>query len=166
VKHESTRLPSRSRGIRSFGEPALRRGGSIRDSRQRAFVTLSALILVMLLGMVVVSLTMLFTTRGERTKRAPTETQVRQLLTAGAAASQAIVAGWDAEQRNRTWSVGLPESLKDDGVAVLVSVESVVPGVERRVTVEVNFNDRTSAQALRYVLARDAWVMIEATRGR
>jgi len=120
----------------------------------------------MLLGMVVVSLTMLFTTRVERTKRAPTEAQVRQLLTAGAAASQAIVADWDADLRNRTWSVALPESLKDDGVAVLVSVESVVPGVERRATVEVNFNDRTSAQALRYVLARDAWVMIEATRGR
>lgn len=142
----------------------------IRSSRprptSRGFITLTALMLVMMMSMVVVSLTSLFRAEAMRTKRLAAEAQARQLLTAGAAAAHAMVndASADAPDGGRT--VPLPDGLADRKAAVRVMIDPAGDDGRRTARVMVELSGRRWSQALRYERGGDGWALAGVERAR
>lgn len=131
----------------------------------RGFALVAAIMLVGIVGMVLAVMATLVASEGRRTSSVRQETQLRQLLLAGAVSAPERVSRWDGAGGEERWSVALPVAMTADGAEVSSRMTSVAGGV-RQVEVEAKLGRHRMVQVLRFAPAAGGWQLQSAALNR
>ena len=127
-----------------------------RATIRRGFATATALTLLALVAVLLAAMGSSIGIEARRTRHAAVETQLRQLLLAGAAAAgeETAAAG--------TTSVPLPSHLTDDTASLTINIVMRSPG-ERTVTIDASVAARHARQVVRFALRDGGWDLVSAS---
>lgn len=129
--------------------------GTTRRSN-RAFATATALTLLAFVAVLLAAIGSWIGIEARRTRDAAAETQLRQLLIAGA------VAAGDESAAIGTTNVSLPPTLADD--AARLTIDIAMPSeVQRTVTVEASVAARHARQIVHFTRQNGRWTLTNAT---
>ena len=139
--------------------------------RRRAFATVTAIALIGLTAMAVVAITTELITDARRTQSAEIETQLRQLLLAGADEAARNVDAWAAVpadgKSGKEMPIPLPSTLASDGTLKLIR-PAAGAGQSDPQTLEIRIDatwcGRRAAETLRYRRAAGVWTLDEVRR--
>src|SRR2546430_1081835 len=124
---------------------------------RRGFVTIIALTLIILIGGTLAVLGSVLTSEVRRTGGVATETQLRQLLIAGAAAAHEHLDDADGKQS----SVPLPSALVEQGgTLTLIAAKS---GDDVKVAISAEFNRRRASQVVLFARDGQTWKLVSAS---
>jgi len=139
--------------------------------RRRGFATVTAIALIGLTAMAVVAITTELITDARRTQNAEIETQLRQLLLAGADEAGRNLEAWAAApaegKPGKELPMTLPSTLASDG-ALKLTLHQPGSAAGDSQTIEVRVDatwcGRRAAETLRYRRAGGAWMLEEVRR--
>ena len=160
-------------GERAGRAPRLNNGHLTTCRRRRAFATVTAVALIGLTAMAVVAITTELITDARRTRSAEIDTQLRQLLLAGADEAGRNLGTWDSAPADggkpgREVAIPLPGTLASDGSLKLTMTGSGPTAADEPQSLEIRVDatwcGRRAAETLRYRRANGAWTLAEARR--
>jgi hypothetical protein len=129
--------------------------------RRRGIAMVMALIVMSLLVTTIALLAVAGSLQAKRTRMAMEDAQLRQLLVAGIAASQArLNAAPGAEI-----SVALPESLRQQGAALTVRIEAGTSASERTVEIDASLPRHRMSQRAEFSMRGGSWQLVSAELG-
>ncbi|MDQ3440401.1 MAG: hypothetical protein M3478_08650 [Planctomycetota bacterium] len=127
-----------------------------RATIQRGFATATALTLLAFVAVLLAAIGSWIGIDARRTREAATETQLRQLLLAGA-----VAAGEETAAAGTT-TVPLPANLTDDAASVTIDIAMPSQG-ERTATIDASFAARHARQVVRFARRDGGWTLVSAT---
>lgn len=130
------------------------RHNGILHRRQVGFATSTAIILLSVVGMALLAMTLLFQDDSQRTSHHRAETQLRQLLIAGARA--AVQAVKDQPEVPGDRSIPLPEAL--NGAELRIACASAGPG-SFTATITTRLEDTQASQVLTFTRSSSGWML-------
>ena len=122
----------------------------------RGFATATALTLLAFVAVLLTALGSWIGMDARRTREAAAETQLRQLLLAGAAA-----AGEETAAAGAT-IVPLPSNLTHDAASLTIDIAMPLEG-ERTATIDASFAARHARQVVRFARRDGGWSLVSAT---
>ncbi|MBI1372048.1 MAG: hypothetical protein GC159_04715 [Phycisphaera sp.] len=140
---------------------------------RRGFATIAAMMLVVLVGLAITALMTRLKNEADATRDAIAETELRQMLIAGALASprlaidprpNAIVPADAPKRRDRLW-LDLPPAFAERNAAIVLTVHRDRRNLEKHIVVEARLDGRVAYQTLRYVRGETGWGLAEGTLG-
>jgi hypothetical protein len=136
--------------------------------RRRGFATVTAIALIGLTAMAVVAITTELITDARRTQNAEIETQLRQLLLAGADEAARDLDAWAAApadgKSGKEVRIPLPSTLAADGSLKLTRSPANAPKADRQtleIRIDATWCGRRAAETLRYRRAGGGWTLDE-----
>lgn len=123
---------------------------------RRGFATATALTLLAFVAVLLAAMGSVIGIEARRTRHAAVETQLRQLLLAGAAAAgeETAAAG--------TTSVRLPSHLTDETASLTIVIAMPSPG-ERTATIDASVAARHARQVVRFARRDAGWDLVSAS---
>ena len=120
------------------------------------FATATSLTLLAFVAVLLTALGSWIGIEARRTREAAAQTQLRQLLLAGAdaAGEETAVAG--------TTHVPLPPDLADGGASLTIDIDMPTPD-ERTATIDASFAGRPARQVVRFARRDGGWGVVSAT---
>lgn len=135
---------------------------TVRTCRRAGFAALTAIIMIGLVGVAMTALGSLLAHQVRRTQIHSDDSQLRQLLLAGAASVSDRAVTWSGTVPKQQWKLSLPEALADDAAEVTVRISRLEEDRSLIARVEAAYAGRSMHQTLvlRHISAR--WMVVHA----
>jgi type II secretory pathway component PulK len=133
-----------------------------RRHKAHGIALIAVLMAVIIVGAAMAALTSLISSDGFDTLNQNNQSQLQQLLLAGAADASAHLTS-AAPTAGQSWQTELPDSLNSEGATLQSHVESLPSdGQQAVLVIRARFNQRTAEQTLRYNRDGSGWKLASA----
>ena len=137
---------------------------TLNQGNPRGFAMITAIIMLAVVSAALVVISRQFTFEATRTRLELDDTQLRQLLVAGAQDAAQRAGNWQSDPPAVTWDLQVPAALRGEGAAV--SVNSAPTGKDSaEVHVDAKFHGRHQTQLLHFSLQDGRWQIHDAAFG-
>ncbi len=131
-----------------------------RSRPRRGIATITAVFMVAMVGAAILAMGGLFAFEARRTRLERAESQLRELLLAGAEAGRAVV-GQTAGEGGEV-SLPLPAALQARGASLSVAVRPGADASHRLLRVTATLDKHAAEQVVTFERAGDAWQAVDA----
>ena len=132
--------------------------------QHRAFVVLTALILMALVGVAITAMSADFSADARRTWDQISDAQLEQLLFAGAAEAPSHLTD-KPPVSGESWEVGLPQILAIRGATLRTNVGSVQESGPVSLVIHATLDNRSAEQTLQFRNDAGTWKLVSARFG-